>query len=805
MEGAATMGIFRLNRDALYTHVDEGWLHLHGCASSSDVIGHAFTEFLVPSEVDQGQSFVDAVFRGDVAAPAEFSRRGLDGVLGASLVALQSIREDGRVVGAEGVCVDTAGARLADHETHQRLHRLHDQQSALMEVVRQPVDRSLNLESRFRRIAEIANRVLQTDHFSIWLLSDDGLSLRSAEVCESVGARHSAGAVLRLVDAPFVRPMLDAGDVTEIDDVHAKPEIKAIIDRVLPGVDLTSMLVAPIRLAGVVSGCACFAHVGAPRTWHPDERAFAGEIAEQIAQPISALERLRMLDELQETNVRLQAVMENIEEDINVIALDGTILWHNQVRGGQGSLAAGGKCWEKFERRDARCPHCVHPEVLRDGKPRDYETRLGVGSAYPSDWWVRAVPLRNKQGEIYAILESAINITERKKMESNLRQARKMEAIGQLAGGIAHDFNNLLQAIQGYTDMAARELPPSHAVQTSLEEVTHATARADALVRQLLTFSRRDKPQYRHLNLNQFIGDLSTMLARLIGEHIAVKLLPGQCLGAIMADEGQIEQIMINLCVNARDAMPQGGTLTIETANMVLNSAALRDCPGAKPGPYVMLRVSDTGVGMDAETQERMYEPFFTTKGPGQGTGLGLATVYAAVQQHRGIILHDSAPDEGTAFRVYFPRVAVESPMAPLPKIPAAAIVGGKETVLLAEDEEAVRNLALIALGKAGYRVLPARDGQEALDLFRRHQDEIGIVVLDVMMPLVTGSVVARDIRAVRPTLPILFSTGYDFSLLPHDSHGIEHIELLAKPYRMDVLLRKVRELIDRPAQVCEP
>ncbi len=586
--------------------------------------------FFVPAEIDQGRRFLDAVFHGDTVQPAEFTRRGPDGPLGVCLIALQPLLRDGRVVGAEGVCIDTSRVRLAAHAKHERLQ------------------------------------------------------------------------------------------------------------------------------------CA--------------------------------------LDELQETNIRLQAIMENIDEDINVIAPDGTVLWHNKGRSGQRVFPPGAKCWNVFEGRDSRCLHCVHPDMLRDGKPRDYETRIGISTAHPSDWWVRAVPLRNKQGEIYAILESAINMTERKKLEASLRQARKMEAVGQLAGGIAHDFNNLLQTIQGYNEMVMQELPPTHHAQESLGEVTRAAARAGGLVRKLLTFSRRDLPQYRHLDLNQVLGKLSKTVSQLVGEPVVLNLLPGSNLGAILADEGQIEEMLVSLCVNARDAMPQGGTLTIETANAVLDPAALSNHPGVKPGPYVLVRVSDTGVGMDVETQERMYEPFFTTKAPGQGTGLGLATIYATVQQHRGLILHRSAPGKGTTFDIYFPLAVAEPHHSLKPRPLAAPVVGGRETVLLAEDEDAVRNLAAIFLRKAGYRVLLARDGQEALDLFRRHQDEIRIAVLDIMMPVVTGSVVARDIHAVRPTLPILFCTGYDFSLLPRDGLGGDHIGLLAKPYRMGDLAGKVSSMLAQSA-----
>jgi two-component system cell cycle sensor histidine kinase/response regulator CckA len=382
---------------------------------------------------------------------------------------------------------------------------------------------------------------------------------------------------------------------------------------------------------------------------------------------------------------------------------------------------------------------------------------------------------------------------DRRRLEGQLRHAQKMEAVGQLAGGVAHDFNNLLQAIAGYTELSLAELAADSSIRGNLHEVSKAAERAAVLTRQLLTFSRRETLQPAHLDLNDVIADLMKMLGRIIGEHIELTVTPGHELRNVHADRGQVEQILMNLCVNARDAMPDGGRISIETRNEHLGPEYCQAHPSAGEGDYVLLAVSDTGEGIAPEIQERVFEPFFTTKEVGQGTGLGLATVYAIVARHGGLIDLDSGPGRGTTFRVYLPA----SPAAAEAEAPAAVetVEGGDETILLAEDDEAVRKLAVRILSRGGYRVLVARDGAGAMDLLDRHAGQIDLAILDVVMPKRSGHQIHDEIRRRGLDVPVLFSSGYSYAAIDGDQIP-EGAQLIQKPYGPEELLRATRSIL---------
>ena len=395
-----------------------------------------------------------------------------------------------------------------------------------------------------------------------------------------------------------------------------------------------------------------------------------------------------------------------------------------------------------------------------------------------------------------------VDITDRKKaeaeraqLEGRLRQSQKMEAVGQLAGGIAHDFNNLLQGILGYTEMAKADLAPDDQRCRDMEQVRKAAERAATLTRQLLAFSRRQVIQPVGLNLNDVIADISELIRRVIGEHIELKLEPGDDVGMIHADPGTLEQVFMNLCVNARDAMPSGGQLTIETDGVRVDDAFCKVHPWAVLGDYACLAVTDTGVGIPQEATEHIFEPFFTTKEVGKGTGLGLSMVYGIVKQHDGLIHCYSEVGKGSCFKIYLPKVdsvAVETHESAEASAPAR----GVETILLAEDDEIVRKLAVRVLEKSGYRVLAASDGEEALRLFEEHREEVQIALLDVVMPKAGGREVYEAIRAVRPELPVLFSSGYSTNAI-HSGFVIdEGLHAIQKPYSPTDLLRKIRETL---------
>lgn len=411
--------------------------------------------------------------------------------------------------------------------------------------------------------------------------------------------------------------------------------------------------------------------------------------------------------------------------------------------------------------------------------------------------------LRDTEGRVSGTLSCGQDITERKQAEREVRQleqqlfqAQKMEAVGQLAGGVAHDFNNLLQAILGFGELASLDADPSGSVHEGLGQVLSAAKRGTTLVQQLLAFSRRQVLQLKELDLGEVVRTLAKIIRRVIGAHIALDIRCEPGLMGVRADRGQIEQILMNLCVNARDAMPDGGRLTIESRTRELDEEFCQANSWAKPGPYVQLSVTDTGCGMDEETQQRIYEPFFTTKANGEGTGLGLSTVYGIVSQHNGLIHVHSEPGTGTTFRIYLPTIgrpwaAIQETLPPPP-------AGGTETILLAEDDDAVRSVVKCMLETAGYTVLTAHDGKDAIRVFDDNADQVDLLLLDVVMPKLGGRAVFDHVREKRPETRALFVSGYSPADIHTDFVLDEGLQFIQKPYDCDALLRKVRESLDR-------
>ncbi len=394
----------------------------------------------------------------------------------------------------------------------------------------------------------------------------------------------------------------------------------------------------------------------------------------------------------------------------------------------------------------------------------------------------------------------AEDVTEKRILERQLQMAAKMEAVGRLSGGVAHDFNNLLGVIIGYSQLFKRKLDPQSPLREHAEEIEKAGQRAAALTRQLLAFSRQQVLTPAVLNLNDLVADMLKMLPRLIGEDIAVSTSLAADLGRVKADHGQIEQVIMNLAVNARDAMPSGGQLRIETANRELDHGYVRHHPGARPGQYVMLSVADCGTGIDAETLAHIFEPFFTTKELGKGTGLGLATVYGVVKQSEGYVWVDSEPGKGASFQIFLPRVAEEQTA----QLPIRALdgqgAGASQTILLVEDSEPLRKLTRSFLESHGFNVLVAQNGEEAIDVEARSSKKIHLLVTDVVMPGINGRVLAERLHLKQREMKVLYISGYTDSFIA--IHGVleRGMTLLNKPYTEDELVQKVRETLRRRA-----
>jgi len=518
---------------------------------------------------------------------------------------------------------------------------------------------------------------------------------------------------------------------------------------------------------------------------------------------LEALERARQRQALRRQERLLRQIIDANPSLIFVKDWDGRFVLVNEATAAiYGTTVDGlvGKTDADFNPNRDEVAHFLRDdrEVMSAGRPKLITEEPVTNPATKETRWFQTikVPLALPDDDSPKLLGVATEITERKRLEEQLLQSQKMEAVGQLAGGVAHDFNNILTAIVGYADLLAAEFSDTNSRHLEdLEEIRKAARRAAALTRQLLAFSRKQVLEPRIIDLNGVVVNLEKMLRSLISENIALRTHLATDLAAARADPNQIEQVIMNLAINARDAMPEGGSLTIETGNARLDEAYARQHVSVVPGAYVMLAVSDTGCGMDEHTKARIFEPFFTTKPPGRGTGLGLSTVYGIVKQSGGNIWLYSETNKGTTFKIYLP--AVQAVPEDIGK-PAAAErpPKGGGTVLLVEDDEQLRRLTHRALAAQGYTVLEAERGSMALDIARRHKGPIDLLLTDVVMPDMNGPKLAEMLRKARPKLRVLFMSGYPDGAITNQGvleHGVAY---LAKPFTTEAIARKVRDVL---------
>jgi len=507
-------------------------------------------------------------------------------------------------------------------------------------------------------------------------------------------------------------------------------------------------------------------------------------------------EKLRYaLTVAEDERAKSEAIVAGLGDGLSIQDMDYRVLYQNDVLKELAGNHEGELCYRAYEGREDICEGCPLAESMQNGSINKAE-RSTILDGRQLTVEITTSPLKDSSGNIIGGIEVVRDITESKKLEEQLLHAQKMEAIGQLAGGVAHDFNNLLTAIIGYATILTQALQQDDRNSKYVEHILSSSEKAAELTKSLLAFSRKQEMELRPIHLKTVFTSVRSLLSRVIGENIQFKVDSPPDDIVIMADAGQIEQVLLNLATNARDSMPSGGTLRVEVDVVMLGEDSLDTHELESPGKYAVISVTDTGQGMSDEVAGKIFEPFFTTKEIGKGTGLGLSIVYGIVKQHKGSIHVYSEQGTGTTFKVFLPVTEVErrEHERMLPAKPR----GGAETILVAEDSAEVRALMVTLLERAGYSVMTARNGQEAIDIFKANADTIDMLLLDVIMPGKDGKQVYDEINSIRPGVKVIFTSGYTFDIMSQKGIRDENLDFISKPLSPNSFLNQVREVLDR-------
>jgi two-component system cell cycle sensor histidine kinase/response regulator CckA len=681
--------------------------------------------------------------------------------------------------------------------------RLRRQRNALIQLGYEAGHDDGDLTATLRRIIEVDTRALDVARVSAWFFDADRSRLRCADLYELPADRHSSGAELMASAYPVYFETLSGVDAIVAGDAQSDPRTREFLEGYLQPLGITAMMDAPIRVGGELRGVLCHEHIGECREWAADEKTFSIAMASQISLAVEAFERRKAQGQLKETESALQlqsAALNAAAHAMIITDREGAIEWVNPA-----FTALTGYSAEEAVGRNPR-------ELVRSGvhEPAFYKdlwdtilagkmwrgemtNRRKDGTRYVEEQTI--TPVKNAHGDVTHFIAIKRDLTDEKRMEAQFLQAQKMEIVGRLAGGIAHDFNNLLTVINGVAEFGLSGLKEGDPLRGDFQQIQQAGARAAAMTRQLLAFSRKQIMKLEVVNLNALVTEMQSMLQRLIGEDITLAVVTAQDACGVRVDAGQIEQVVMNLAVNARDAMPQGGRLTIATENVELDEDYAAQHGSVRPGSYVMLTVSDTGVGMDEATKARIFEPFFTTKGPGKGTGLGLATVFGIVNQSGGTIWAYSESGRGTTFKIYLPSVGTTAPVTTLAQ--ARPMRRGNETILIVEDEEALRNLAARILRSAGYQVLAASGADGAVQLLQQRTGPVQLLFTDMVMPGMGGQELAASLAKAHPGMKVLFTSGYTDDAVFREGLLSAATNFIGKPYSRSGLTDAVRTALD--------
>lgn len=659
-----------------------------------------------------------------------------------------------------------------------------------------------DLLSSLRLITETAARTLQSARVSVWRYHCDRSVLECATLFDQATATHSAGARLTIATHREYFRALNEEEVIAAADARNDPRTSEFAADYLRPLGISSLLDVPISVSGIRDGVLCHERTGPARPWTEDEKNFAVAMANLVSLTIEEAERRKAEMELRWRTAFFEAQVDSALDGILVVDRHGrkilqnqrmTELWNIPPHVAQDPNDA---VQVEYASRQARNPEEFAKRVAHLYAHPDEISRDIIELIDGKVLERTSFPVRDRAGTHYGRIWIFHEITERRHLEAQLRQAQKMEGIGQLAGGVAHDFNNILSVMLMQAELVAM-LPnlPAEALE-GLHQIRAAAERAANLTRQLLLFSRKQVMQRRALDLNEVVTGLAKMLQRIIGEDIRLQLNLNPRPLVAVADAGMLDQVLMNLVVNARDAMPEGGKLVIETLERTFSSTEVTAMPGASPGRHICLRVSDTGSGIAPENLSRIFEPFFTTKEPGKGTGLGLATVFGIARQHGGWVSVESELGKGTAFEVFLPAPDTVTLLQQVSRTEKPR--GGTETILLVEDESPVRSLTRAVLERHGYRVLEAAHGREALTLWNEHQAAIQMLFTDMIMPEgINGRDLASRLRATNPALAVIFTSGYSAEIAERGLTLEKRQRFIQKPAQPYQVLEAVRQCLD--------
>jgi PAS domain S-box-containing protein len=805
--------VYIATREGDYIDVNDSFVDLYGY--SREEIKHLKAQSVWVNPNDRSKFFRELEAHGTVKDfEAKLRRkdgREIEGML--SSTALRS--RNGTVIGSQGIVRDiTQRKRLEESlRKSEAANKRTAQENAVIAEVGRIISSSLNIEEVYDHFAEEVAKLIPFDRIAINIHNSEDNTVAVTYAAGTEVPDRRAGDVIP-VDSSFIKKIFRTRSSLLVR-TEELPDLVKRYPTIQPSLEagFRSMMSIPLILKNQVMGILHF-RSNKPNAYSETDVRLAERVSSQIAGAIANArlwaERTEAEEALRKSKEKFQKLFD--EAPVGYMELDsqGRITHVNHTEldllGYSAEEMLGLPVWN-FIAEEETARQSVTAKLagaIPPGRGFERTFRRKDGTILP--FLIEETFIRDAEGNVKGINTTHQDITERKRalkemadLQEQLRQSQKMEAVGRLAGGIAHDFNNLLTAIKGFADLSLLDLREDNPVWANLKEIEKASERAADLIRHLLAFSRRQILETKVLDLNSLLLNLEKLLHRIVGEDVELISVLTQDLGRVRVDPGQVEQVVMNLAVNARDAMPSGGKLTIETGNVELDEAYSHSHIAVTPGRYVELSVSDTGVGMSREVKEKIFEPFFTTKEKGKGTGLGLSTVYGIVKQSGGNIWVYSEPGQGATFKIYLPRVEEELDGVVQLRRDACSFPKGSETILLVEDEASVRDLAFRLLNQQGYTVWEAANGEEALQIVHEHAGEtIHLLLTDVVMPQMGGKDLAERLKISMPELKVLFTSGYTDDAIVH--HGVlaPGINFLQKPFSLGTLTQKVREVLDK-------